>query len=86
MNDILLLVASNGENLKLAERFATAAQGLGCTTEILDLTSLTLPLFTPRARTDVLPEGLLALQQQLQRSSRWVICTPEYNGSIPPVR
>ncbi len=85
MNDILFLAASNGENLKLAQRFEKAAQSLGCTTEILDLTGLPLPLFTPRVRTGELPECLLALQQQLQRSSRWVICVPEYNGSIPPV-
>jgi chromate reductase len=85
MSDILILAASNGENLKLAQRFANAADAIGTSSEILDLTTLTLPLFTPRARSEVLPEGLLALQAQLQGSPRWVICAPEYNGSIPPV-
>ena len=85
MSDILILAASNGENLKLAQRFAAAAEAIGASSEILDLTTLTLPLFTPRVRTDLLPDGLLALQEQLQRSPRWVICAPEYNGSIPPV-
>ena len=32
-----------------------------------------------------MPEELPALQQQLMESPRWVICAPEYNGSIPPV-
>lgn len=85
MNHVLILAASNGENLKLANRFADAVQHLGCTAEILDLTTIHLPLFTPRARTNTLPEGVFELHQQLLRSSRWVICAPEYNGSIPPV-
>ena len=85
MSDILILAASNGENLKLAQRFSAASEASGKTSEILDLTTLTLPLFTPRARTATLPDGLLALQGQLQSAPRWVICAPEYNGSIPPV-
>lgn len=85
MSDVLILAASNGENLKLAERFAVAARDMDQTAEVLDLTTLPLPLFTPRVRSSTLPEGLLDLHQQLQDSPRWVICAPEYNGSIPPV-
>ena len=83
--DLLVIAASNGENLKLAERFASAATGLGLSCLVLDLTSIDLPLFTPRARAAGLPQALLPLQQQLASASRWVICAPEYNGSIPPV-
>ena len=32
-----------------------------------------------------MPNGIQALQQQLMAAPRWVICAPEYNGSIPPV-
>jgi NAD(P)H-dependent FMN reductase len=28
---------------------------------------------------------LLALQDRLHGGQRWIICAPEYNGSIPPV-
>ena len=32
-----------------------------------------------------MPNGVQPLQQQLIAAPRWVICAPEYNGSIPPV-
>ena len=85
MPSLLILSASNGENLKLAERFAAAAERLGHSTDVCDLTALPLPLFTPRARAAGVPAELQPLQLRLQQANRWVICAPEYNGSIPPV-
>lgn len=85
MTDLLVLAASNGENLKLAERFAADARGRGHSAAVLDLTALGLPLFTPQAQASAAPSGLAGLEQQLAAADRWVICTPEYNGSIPPV-
>ena len=85
MTDLLVISASNGENLKLAGRFVAAAEAQGLESEVLDLTALDLPLFTPRAQEAGAPAGLAALEQQLAAAPRWVICAPEYNGSIPPV-
>ena len=85
MTSLLILSASNGENLKLAERFAAAASQQGHQASVLDLTTLTLPLFTPRAQAGGSPTGLAELEARLKGNSHWVICTPEYNGSIPPV-
>ena len=85
MVDVLVLAASNGENLKLAERFAATARSQGRSAEVLDPTAVDLPLFTPRAQEKGTPAALAALQQKLIETPRWVICAPEYNGSIPPV-
>ena len=85
MADLLVLAASNGENLKLAERFAATARSQSRSAEVLDLTAVDLPLFTPRAQEKSTPAALAALQQKLMDTPRWVICAPEYNGSIPPV-
>ena len=82
---MLVIAASNGENLKLAERFATAARQQGQSAAVLDLTAIDLPLFTPRALAAGTPPVLAALQAGLAAAPRWVICAPEYNGSIPPV-
>ena len=82
--DLLVIAASNGENLKLAQRFASQASALGQTAEVLDLTTVDLPLFTPRMQQQGSPEVVAALEQQLMNAPRWVICAPEYNGSIPP--
>ena len=84
--DLLIITASNGENLKLAEKFETIAKNLGAESELLDLTQQSLPLFNPRTQaTDALPELIESLSQTMQSIPRWIICSPEYNGSIPPV-
>ena len=83
--DLLVIAASNGQNLLLAERFAAAAREQGRSAGVLDLTTIELPLFTPRAKAAGTPAALAALQARLVAVPRWVICTPEYNGSIPPV-
>ncbi len=83
--DLLVIAASNGENLALAERFAAAAHQQGLSAEVLDLTALDLPLFTPRSQAAGTPPALAGLQARLAAAPRWVICAPEYNGSIPPV-
>ena len=82
--DLLVITASNGENLKLAQRFVDSASNLGQTADLLDLTTLDLPLFTPPAKANGTPTGVAPLQDQLMAAPRWVICAPEYNGSIPP--
>ena len=83
--DVLVIAASNGENLKLAERFAGAARQLGSSTDLLDLTTIDLPLYRPKAEKNGNPAALAPLQNRLMAAQRWVICAPEYNGSIPPV-
>jgi NAD(P)H-dependent FMN reductase len=83
--DVLVIAASNGENLQLGERFAAAARQQGQRAAVLDLTAVELPLFTPRAQATGTPPALAQLQDQLAAAPRWVICAPEYNGSIPPV-
>ena len=83
--DVLVIAASNGHNLQLAERFAAAARQQGQSAAVLDLTTIPVPLFTPRAQVAGTPPVLAALEAQLAAAPRWVICSPEYNGSIPPV-
>ena len=83
--NLLVIAASNGENLKLAERFAAQARVQGLSAEVLDLTAVELPLFTPRACSAGTPPAVASLHQKLVAATHWVICAPEYNGSIPPV-
>ena len=48
--DLLVIAASNGENLKLAQRFADKARELNQTVALLDLQRST-SLFTPRTQS-----------------------------------
>jgi NAD(P)H-dependent FMN reductase len=84
--DLLVIAASSGENLKLAERFAATARARGLSVEVIDLTTLPLPLYTPRIHeSEGIPEAVGSLSRRLEAAPRWLICAPEYNGSIPPV-
>ena len=86
MNNLLVITASNGENLKLAKRFVHISKEMNTEAELLDLTSLELPLYNPRhhARNGI-PPLATDLNKQMASFHHWVICAPEYNGSIPPV-
>ena len=85
---LLVITASNGENLKLAERFLVEARKLNYSCELLDLTQPEndLPLFNPRQNSqDKAPANLGSINLQMKSHSHWIICAPEYNGSIPPI-
>ncbi len=85
---LLVITASNGENLKLAERFVTAGKKLNYSCELLDLTKSEneLPLFNPRQNSqNKAPTNIESINLQMESHSHWVICAPEYNGSIPPI-
>ncbi len=84
--DLLVITASNGENLKLAQRFIQSSQKLKTNAELLDLTLIDLPLYNPRTHSaHGIPNSAKELTKKLLSVPRWIICAPEYNGSIPPV-
>ena len=84
--DLLVITASNGENLKLAQRFVEIGKELGAGPELLDLTTLKLPLYNPRTHHKIgIPDLAKSLTIQMGSVPRWITCAPEYNGSIPPV-
>ena len=85
---LLIITASNGENLKLAERFISAGRQLNVSCELIDMTEskYDLPIFNPRHNSkDKSPENLKSINTLMESHSHWVICAPEYNGSIPPI-
>ncbi len=86
--NLLVIAASNGENLKLAKRFLVIGKELNYSCELIDLTESKndLPIFNPRHNSNEnAPENLKSINAQMESHSHWVICAPEYNGSIPPI-
>ena len=84
--EILIITASNGENLKLANRFQESCKALQIQSNLVDLTKLDLPLYNPRHHSNSeVPNAIKELNAELNQVSKWIICAPEYNGSIPPV-
>ncbi len=86
IKNLLVIAASDGENLKLANRFVSLGEKMGADPELLDLTKLDLPLFSPKKHTELgIPSAIKDLHTLMVSKSYWIICAPEYNGSIPPV-
>ena len=80
--DLIVVAASNGENLKLAKRCVNAARQRQAQAELIDLTDLSLPLYTPRAQAVGAGADLISLQDRLHAAPRWMICAPEYLSLI----
>tara|TARA_Y100001970_G_scaffold291581_1_gene429286 strand:+ start:14533 stop:15060 length:528 start_codon:yes stop_codon:yes gene_type:complete len=84
--DLIIITASNGKNLDLAKRFKTKSMELDLSSEILDLSEQNIPLYNPRIHTGgEIPEEVKLIKERLFNAEKWVICAPEYNGSIPPI-
>ncbi len=85
-NDLLVITASNGENLKLAKRFCEISKKRNANPKLIDLTEIDLPLFNPRTYKELgISKEVQSLHSDIVSIPRWVICAPEYNGSIPPI-
>ncbi|MBD1914730.1 MULTISPECIES: NAD(P)H-dependent oxidoreductase [Cyanophyceae] len=81
---MLILSATNGKNLDLAQAFAAEAASSGAAAEVISLPELQLPLYDSLADNGA-GDGLLKLAEALRHHKSLIICAPEYNGSIPPV-
>ncbi|MCP9850175.1 NADPH-dependent FMN reductase [Cyanobium sp. Morenito 9A2] len=81
---MIILTASSGQNRVLAQLVAERAQALGHGSQLIDLTVLDLPLFTPARQSQGPGEPLEVLARVLLEQRRLWVCAPEYNGSLPP--
>ena len=84
--NLIIISASNGKNLELSKKFVKEINKLNLSSEILDLTTVNIPLFNPRIHAqNNIPNEVKVLKNKLFNTERWIICAPEYNGSIPPI-
>ena len=84
--DLIIISASSGKNLELSKKFQEKGFELNLSSEVLDLTTLNIPLFNPRIHTkENIPTEIMDIKEKLFVIQKWVICAPEYNGSIPPI-
>ena len=83
MKNLLLITASNGENLKLVRKVAELVDA-DFNIEIIDLTELHLPLYTPLTEDMGIPKRAKELAEKIKNSDALLITSPEYNGSMAP--
>ena len=82
---VLVLAASSGKNLALAQRFSESFEKQGMTAKIVDLTTLHWPVYTPELDGDREKSPYTSeLASLILNSTALVVCAPEYNGVMPP--
>lgn len=83
---ILILLASTMENKKLADKLAAQIANLEIDTQILNLVDYDLPLYDMNKENNQgIPEKIHEIMDHMKNSSSYIVVSPEYNGSIPPV-
>ena len=72
-------------NSRLLDAAVGAIAALDADVSLLDLRDLELPLFDPDSPPRDWPMGVRIFRQLLAAHDGFVIATPEYNGSLPPL-
>ncbi len=86
MFKIGILVASSGNNQKLALKLEELAIGQGCQVELINLVDLDLPLYsTKEEEKNGVPEIAKYLAERILDLKAFIVVAPEYNGVMPPV-
>lgn len=86
MAKIGILVASSGNNQKLAQKLEEIAKEQNVETEIINLVDLKLPLYnTIEEEENGIPASARFLAQKILDLKAFIIVAPEYNGVMPAV-
>lgn len=81
---ICIIVASEGKNLELAQKFQEYFTSSSVDSQIIELVDLGLPLYTSRSETKHKAHELISPLKAKLAADGFVILAPEYNGGPPP--
>ena len=86
MKNIAILVASVKKNMELALNIQEVLTELEVKSEVINLVALDLPMYTSIIEDEKgIPKEINDLATKLQTFDAFIIVSPEYNGSTPPV-
>ena len=86
MKNIAILVASVNKNMELALNIQEVVTELEAKSELINLVALDLPMYTSILEDEKgIPTEVTDLSTKLLTFDAFIIVSPEYNGSMPPV-
>jgi NAD(P)H-dependent FMN reductase len=86
MKTIGILLASVNKNMQLAQNIQEVLSELEQKSEIINLVSLDLPLYTSLIEDEKgIPQEVRDFAKYLETFDAFIVVSPEYNGSMPPV-
>lgn len=86
---LVIMAASRGNNLRLAQLFHKIASSMSISSVCLDLVNEELPLYSSDAEKSLtagseVDQKIQKLHATLSGASMLGVCAPEYNGGPPP--
>ena len=85
MKKLLIISATSRNNLILAKNLASICTNFNVNNELINLEEYNIPLYTPIEQNKSFPVPVESIMKKFIKASGFIICSPEYNGSIPPV-
>jgi len=83
MNNLLIISATNDNNLALSNKLQSALEELGQSTTVISLEDYNFPLFGGDKNID--ESSIKVLVDHVSDAKGFIFCAPEYNGGVPPV-
>ena len=86
MKNIGIIVASVKKNMQLAHNIQEVVTELEAKSELINLVALDLPMYTSIIEDEKgIPIEVQDLATHLKTFDAFIVVSPEYNGSMPPV-
>ena len=85
MNKLLIVSATSGNNLVLAEKLNQLCLSIDINTDLVNLEEYNIPLYTPNEQKKSIPLKVDIILNKFISADGFIFCAPEYNGSIPPI-
>ena len=82
---ILIISATSRNNLDLSKQIYNITTSINSNSELINIEEYDIPLYTPIKQKMGTPQSVKELIPKFIDTSGFIICAPEYNGSIPPV-
>ena len=83
MNNLLIISATNDNNLELSNKLHSFLEELGQPSTVVSLEDYKFPLFGSGQDAD--KASINKLVSQFLDVKGFIVCAPEYNGGVPPV-
>jgi NAD(P)H-dependent FMN reductase len=85
MKNIVIIAASDNNNLSLANEFSIEVEKQGHVGKVVNISALDLPLYSTVNDKQGTPAKINAEVELLNNADAMVFVAPEYNGGIPPL-
>ena len=85
MKKILIISATSRNNLILAKNLESICSNFNINNELINIEENNIPLYTPIEQDNSFPTPMESIMKKFIKASGFIICSPEYNGSIPPI-